>query len=150
MRFKRHNMFLIQIIPGYILIILLPIVLSFLNKGDQAITITLLICMLVFLLVFCLVMITHPGYFKDTITIDEKGILLISVKQGKIFFPWETITKILRSRDTVSNTFVVLNETGDFIWFYRSKKIEKYMIEMYPDIKKVISKKRYTPWVHNN
>ncbi|MDY4488594.1 MAG: hypothetical protein SPE18_11175 [Candidatus Limivicinus sp.] len=89
--------------------------------------------LLMILLLYC-AMLVLPGVLSDVVKISEKGISMQSVKNGDSIFPWNEIEKITQSRKFGTNIFILLNNSGEEMWFYSSKKIKKYMIAVYPPI----------------
>ena len=93
--------------------------------------------LLMILLLYC-AMLVLPGVLSDVVKISEKGISMQSVKNGDSIFPWNEIEKITQSRKFGTNIFILLNNSGEEMWFYSSKKIKKYMIAFYPPIDSLV------------
>lgn len=89
--------------------------------------------LLMILLLYC-AMLVLPGFLSEMVKISEKGVSLHPAQNGESFFAWEEIQKITQSRKFGTNIFIFLNNSGEEMWFYSSKKIKKYMIAVYPPI----------------
>lgn len=89
--------------------------------------------LLMILLLYC-AMLVLPGFLSEMVKISEKGVSLHHAQNGESFFAWGEIQKITQSRKFGTNIFILLNNSGEEMWFYSSKKIKKYMIAVYPPI----------------
>ncbi len=129
MRFKQNWGMIWQIRLGVCIVSLfaIPFFVYFLWKQEWQLAIVLLLCELV--VIGCSMFVTRaiPGGLTNEIAIDERGISLYENGTETRFFPWEEITATKRIRRYGTNALAVANRNGDEIWFFTSRKIERYM-----------------------
>ena len=132
MKFKRHWGFIWQMVMIIVIILLLGIITGIcfcIQKDYTAAKIFVAISVLFAVLIYAAMRIL-PYDLHDTVSIDENGIALRSGIDGNLSFLWKNVAKIDRSRKYGTNTLVVTEMTGKNLWFYSSRKIERY-ISMY-------------------
>lgn len=129
MRFKQNWSILLQMRMGFCVIsaILIPYCVYLLCRQEWIFALVLLFIELFLACCFCFMARAIPGGRTNEIELDARGITLHQDEKADLFFPWDEIASVHKSRRYGTNTLVVTNRAGKEIWFFTSRKIEAYI-----------------------
>jgi hypothetical protein len=129
MKFKQNWSILRQMRMGLCVIsaISIPYGVYLLFKQEWKLALVLLFIELFLAGCFCFTARAIPGGRTNEIVMDTSGITLHQDGEADLFFPWNEIASVRKSRRYGTNTLVVTNRTGKEIWFFTSRKIERYI-----------------------
>ncbi len=130
MRFKQNWSILLQMRMGFCVIsaILIPYCVYLLCRQEWIFALVLLFIELFLVGCFCFMTRAIPGGRTNEIEMDARGITLHQDGKADLFFPWDEIASVRKSRRYGTNTLVVTNRAGKEIWFFTSRRIEAYMM----------------------
>ena len=129
MKFKQNWSILLQMRLGLCVIsgILILYVVYLLCRQEWIFALVLLLSELFLAVCFCFTVRALPDGWTNEIEMDARGITLHQDGAADLFFPWDEIASVRKSRRYGTNTLVVTNRTGKEIWFFTSRKIERYI-----------------------
>lgn len=129
MRFKQNWSILLQMRLGLCVIsgILILYVVYLLCRQEWIFALVLLLSELFLAGCFCFTARAIPGGRTNEIEMDTSGIILHQDGKADLFFLWNEIASVRKSRRYGTNTLVVTNRAGKEIWFFTSRKIEAYI-----------------------
>jgi hypothetical protein len=135
MKFKRDWKVLYRDLYGTVIIIyfvLCIFFIPFIIDGDWSITFIFLVPIPV---VLGLIAASYvAGEFTNIITLDGDGITLQQRKQPPLKIRWDEVEKILRTRYIGGKAIVFWDECGRKIWFYSSKRLDRYILSNHPEL----------------
>lgn len=93
-----------------------------------------------------------PETKNDTITIDARGITLLSIKNGEQTIEWSNMQRIVKTIYARNRAMVIISDDAQQadIWFYYNKRIMNKILELYPASERIIEKdSTYRIWSEN-
>ena len=129
MRFKQNWSILLQMRLGlcFISAFLLSYGVYLLCRQEWTLALVFLFCELCIAACFVFTARAIPGGRTNEIEMDAHGITLHQDNEAGLFFPWDGIASVRKSKRYGINTLVIANDYGEEMWFFTSRRIEAYI-----------------------
>ena len=130
MRFKQNWSILLQMRMGLCVIsaILIPYGVYLLCRHERALALVLLFSEVFVAACFGFTARAISGGRTNEIEMDTRGITLHQDGEACLFFPWDGLVSVRKSRKYGTNTLIITNDDGEEIWFFTSRRIDAYVM----------------------